>query len=207
MVIEHVKEFTFLGLILDSYLNWKAHLKAISSKISRVIGLQCELKYISPKYILCSIYIALILPNLNYSLLTWRNKCSKIELLQKKAVRLVNFKTPIAHTKTLFKQMNQVKLSDFYTCHLLKLYYKLYKNRLPSYFDNFLPECGVYGHNLRNDLIRLPAFRWEFGTMNAKYQMHFRLRELANPSNPPLYPPISINEDTSINLCTISLNF
>ena len=32
--------------------------------------------------------------------------------------------------------------------------------------------------------------------VNAKYQMHLRLRELANPSNPPLYPPISINEDT-----------
>ena len=29
MVIEHVKEFNFLGLILDSNLNWKAHLKAI----------------------------------------------------------------------------------------------------------------------------------------------------------------------------------
>ena len=31
MVIEHVKELNFLGLILDSNLNWKAHLKAISS--------------------------------------------------------------------------------------------------------------------------------------------------------------------------------
>ena len=30
MVIEHVKEFNFLGVILDSNLNWKAHLKAIS---------------------------------------------------------------------------------------------------------------------------------------------------------------------------------
>ena len=29
MVIERVKEFNFLGLILDSNLNWKAHLKAI----------------------------------------------------------------------------------------------------------------------------------------------------------------------------------
>ena len=39
MVIEHVKEFKILALILDSNLklNWKAHLKAISSKISRVI--------------------------------------------------------------------------------------------------------------------------------------------------------------------------
>ena len=36
--------------------------------------------------------------------------------------------------------------------------------------------------------------------MNAKYQMHSRLRELAKHSNLPLYPPISINEDT-LNKC------
>ena len=142
MVIEHVKEFYFLGLILDSNLNWKAHLKAIGSKISRVIGLLRKLKYIYPKYILCSIYKTLILPHLNFSLLTWGNKCSKIELLQKKAVRLVNFKTPIAQTEPLFKQMNQVKLSDLYTCHLLKLYYKLYRNRLKLTLTIFYRNTG-----------------------------------------------------------------
>ena len=45
--------------------------------------------------------------------------------------------------------MNQSKLSDLYTCQLLKLYYKFYRNKLPRYFDNFLPEFGIY--TLRND--------------------------------------------------------
>ena len=40
------------------------------------------------------------------------------------------------------------------------------------------------------------TIRCEFGAMNAKYQIHLRLRELANPSNPPLYPPMLINVDT-----------
>ena len=30
---------------------------------------------------------------------------------------------------------------------------------------------------------------------NSKYQMHFRLLELASPSNPPLYPNIDISDD------------
>ena len=46
--------------------------------------------------------------------------------------------------------MNQLKLTDMYTCNLLKLYHKLYRNKLPDYFDNFPPEDGVY----RNSLIR-----------------------------------------------------
>ena len=60
----------------------------------------------------------------------------------------------------------------------------------------FLPEYGAHRHNLRNDLIRLPAIRCEFGEINAKYRMQLRLRDLASPANPPKYPSIHINEDT-----------
>ena len=50
------QQFNFLGLIIDSNLNWKAHLSAIGTKISRVIGLLHILKYIFPKQVLHSIY-------------------------------------------------------------------------------------------------------------------------------------------------------
>ena len=48
---------------------------------------------------------------------------------------------------------------------------------------------------LRNNHIRLPVIRCEFEKNNSKYQMHFRLRELASLSNPPLYPNIDISDD------------
>ena len=98
--------------------------------------------------------------------------------------------------------MNQTKLSDLYTCQLLKLYYKLYWNTLSRYFDNFLPEFGIHNHTIRNDLIRLPAIRCEFGEMNTKYQMHLRLRVLASPPYNTAYPLIENSEatlDTSIH--------
>ena len=123
-------------------------------------------------------------------------------MLQKTAVRVVNFKSSVAHTEPILKGMNQLKLPDKYTCQLLKLYYKLYRNKLPAYFENFLPGYGDSQHNLRNNCIRLPAIRCEFGKLNAKYQMHFRLRELANPSNPPLYPNINIDNDVTTRSLT-----
>ena len=194
--IEQVNEFNFLGLLIDCNLNWKAHLHMVSTKISRVIGLLRKLKYIFPSYILHTIYNSLILPHINYSLLAWGTKCQKIELLQKKAVRVVHSKSPIAHTNPLFKKMNNLRVSDLYTCNLLKMYYKLYRNMLPVYFESFIPEYGDYRHNVRNDQIRLPLIRCEYGEMNVKYQMHLRLRELSTPSNPPKYPSIAINDDT-----------
>ena len=73
----------------------------VSTKVSSVIGLLRKLKYIFPPYILHTIYNSLILPHINYSLLAWGTKCQKIELLQKKAVRVVHSKSPIAHTNPL----------------------------------------------------------------------------------------------------------
>ena len=56
MHIKQVTEFNFLVLILDPNLIWKAHLSAISTKISRMIGLLHKLKCIFPnKY--CTEYI------------------------------------------------------------------------------------------------------------------------------------------------------
>ena len=100
------------------------------------------------------------------------------------------------HTEPLLKIMSQPKLSDLYIINLLKLYYKLYRNRLPTYFECFLPEYGGHQHNLRNDLIRLPIIHCEFEEMNAKFQMHRTLYELASPRNSAQYTTIQINDDT-----------
>ena len=50
--IKNVKEFNFLGLIIDSnFLNWKAHLNAIGAKIARITGLLRKLIIIIIIYI------------------------------------------------------------------------------------------------------------------------------------------------------------
>ena len=103
--------------------------------------------------------------------------------------------------------MNQLKLSERYTCYLLKLYYKLYRNRLPPYFKNFTPVYGESRHNLRNRYIHLPDIRCEFGKINAKYQMHVILRELTTPGNLPIYPMFDINEDILSKSHTYYSNF
>ena len=79
-IIERVTQFKFLGLNIDSNLNWRAHLSAVSTKVSRVIGLLHKLKYMFPSYILRMIYNSFILPHFNYSLKAWGCKCQNIEI-------------------------------------------------------------------------------------------------------------------------------
>ena len=130
--IENVYKFNFSGLTINCHLDWKPHLNSIGIKIARVIGLLRKLKYTLPTQVLRSIYNSLILPHMHYALLAWGTQCHKIELLQKKALRVIFSKSPIAHTEPLLKIMSQPKYSDLYIINLLKLYYKLYRNRLPT---------------------------------------------------------------------------
>ena len=97
---------------------------------------------------------------------------------------------------TTSEGMDQLKLPDMYTCHLIKLYYRLYRNKRPTYFENVIPEYGESQHDLRYNNIHLPAIRCQYENINSKYQMHYRLRELANSSRPPFYPIVHIDGDT-----------
>ena len=114
---------------------------------------------------------------MNYSLLAWgANYCHSIKLLRKKVVRVIHFISPLARMEPILKCIDQLKLADMYmyTCQLIKVYYRSYRNKLSTYFENFIPEYGESQHDLRYNNIRLPAIRCEYEKLNAKYQMHYR---------------------------------
>ena len=69
--IEHANEFNFLCLHLNSKLNWDTHVNIIEKHISRAVGIIRKLQLIFSRTILLSIYNALILPHINYCLLSW----------------------------------------------------------------------------------------------------------------------------------------
>ena len=66
---QSVTEFNFLGIYLNSKLNWDTHINVIGKKISRAVGIIKKLQLLIPKTILISLYNALVLPHINYCLL------------------------------------------------------------------------------------------------------------------------------------------
>ncbi len=114
--IERVTSTKFLGLQIDENLNWKEHVRLISNKISRGLGIIYRLRRSIPSYVLPKLYYSLILPHLQYCIILWGvNYGASIEplvLLQKKAIRLITNSKFLAHTAPLFKKMNTLKLID-----------------------------------------------------------------------------------------------
>ena len=66
--IDEVQEFNFLGITIDQNNTWTPHIRKISIKISRVIGVLRKLKRIFPQHILRLIYNSLIHPHFIYGL-------------------------------------------------------------------------------------------------------------------------------------------
>ena len=98
------------------------------------------------------IYNALILSRLNYGILAWGfGDITRLQILQKKAIRAVCNARYNAHTEPLFKITNSLKLNDIFTLRCLKFYYQLINRTLPAYFYQMLPTVGeTHGYNTRN---------------------------------------------------------
>ena len=69
--LECVKEFNFLDITIDKYLNWKSHINKLANKLSTSVGIMNNLKNILPQNIMLAVYNSLLLSHINYAILAW----------------------------------------------------------------------------------------------------------------------------------------
>ena len=126
--LEVVLFITFLGITVDNKLSWKYHIDNTCKIISRNIGIINKLKFHFPTSSLLMLYSSLILPYLNYGILTWGNTqqtlLNRLLLLQKKSLRIIYHSAPLSHTDPLFVNGRLLKTNDLYLLHLGQFMYK-----------------------------------------------------------------------------------
>ena len=110
------KYFKFVGHVIDDKLNWDGHIEHVSKKLaSSNFAINSSKNYL-PLKIRKTLYYSLIESHLNYGNLLWgcsnKKSISKIENLQKKAIRNISLKSFRAHTEPLFKEMKILKFTD-----------------------------------------------------------------------------------------------
>ena len=148
--VDCVSEFNFLGIVLDEFLTWQPHVKNVSSKVSRSLGIIKRVKKFLPIQALKSLYNALIVPHLNYGLKLWGPRSEAIALIQKRAIRVITKSKFFAHTSPLFKEHKILKLDDLYKLQCLKLHYKIERRIVPVYTSTLL----VHNRDIHSYLTR-----------------------------------------------------
>ena len=114
--IERVHVTKFLGILIDSQLNWKQHIEYTCKKLSKCIGILSKAKKRLHKPSLFTLYHSFAYPYLIYCNQVWGNNYStvlnKLVLKQKKLVRIITCSPYRAHTEPLMYANKMLSVSD-----------------------------------------------------------------------------------------------
>jgi hypothetical protein len=93
IALEVVDEIKYLGIMLNSSLDWTSHVKYITSRANRMLGFISSMsRGLSTTALLC-LYKSLVLPILEYGLPVWNTSTKKMEIelerVQRRATRII----------------------------------------------------------------------------------------------------------------------
>ena len=132
------KSFKLLGVLLDEYLSFDAHINNICCKISKSLYIINRAKNFLPKKALLSLYFALIHSHLAYCASIYgcatKSSLTKLFLKQKKAIRTITKSPYLAHTSPLFKELKILPLEQLITYSQLKFMHLFTFNKTPPSF-------------------------------------------------------------------------
>ena len=155
----------YLGIQLNDSLTWKTHLISLLPKLNRAIGLLSKICYYTPKYLHKTIYYSLFNCHLIYACQVWGHEKSapfrKIENLQDKALRIINFLPNNCPLSGTYEKLNILKLCDFIRLQNVLFVKKCLEGEIPSPFKNFFEKSQVI-HETRTSIkncVTVPSTR------------------------------------------------
>ena len=105
----------YLGVKMESKLNWKSHVNAIAAKLNRANAMLYKVRDFVNANVLKSIYYALFESHNKYACIMWGQNISTINclyILQKNALRFINFKEHNAHSSHLFHYSKIIRFAE-----------------------------------------------------------------------------------------------
>ena len=142
----------YLGIIIDDYLNWHAHATALSPRLSRAIGMLSKIRHYVTFETLLMIYHGIFSSILMYNCQIWGQTngiVKKLQILQNKALRVINFQPYHSHVIPLFKDNEILKIADNVNLQNFLFAHDSLCNNLPSSLCGLL-KIKVTNHNTRN---------------------------------------------------------
>ena len=159
--IERVEYFKFLGVTIDSKLNWEPHFNSIKCKLIQNLYFFNALKNILPPFCKKLLYYAHVYPHLLYGNILWGPMLNKSQInvlnkLQDKIVRTFDNKVNKSNTNSIYKNHNILKINDLIALQLGGTIQKIKLNKLqPILSELFNTPQPQVSYSLRN--ARVPS--------------------------------------------------
>ena len=142
----------YLGIEIDSKLNFKIHISKVQSKISKGVGILYKLNKLLPTRILITLYYALIFPHLIYGIIIWGSTYSSyltsLQTLQNKAIKAIAKIKSKDRVTSIYKQYNLlIQTNDIYRLEIAKFMHHFHTKSLPFIFTDYFMYLKDYHHH------------------------------------------------------------
>ena len=156
MEITRVYVTKFLGVFMDSQLNWSDHISVIKRKMAKNVSVMNRVRHLLSSSALYSLYCTLILPYLNYCCVVWGNtyktSLRPLCILQKRAIRICGKAGYRSHTMPIFHQLKTLDIYDIIDYNSMIFMYKVSNNLLTeTLFSYFKKVNESHEHNTRKN--------------------------------------------------------
>ena len=196
-----VENTKYLGVQVDNSLDWKEHIKRVSTKVSRAVGLLKYAKRFLPQNSLNTLYTSIIEPHFRYCCAVWgccgTTEISKLQKLQNRAARIITNSSFDASSKPLIQKLGWKTVNDMIKHESRTMVYKSINNKAPPYMSEmFTRNSQDATRQLRNTNtdLRLPKIR----TCNGQKSFSFRGAKLWNSLNNEAKLATSLNRFKSL---------
>ena len=169
----------YLGIFLDSHLNWNKHCDYLATKLSRANGLLSKIRHYVARETIRKIYFALFSSIMSYASQIWgqteNRHIKRIVRLQNRAIRIINFAQYQSPKDILYKQSKILKFSDNVKVLNFLFAYDTIKGTVPSCLNNiFTLQNNVHSYLTRTSVqnqITLPRSHTDqYGIESIKFQ-------------------------------------
>lgn len=189
------KTVKYLGVILNENLSWDSHMDYILPKLNRGLGLLSKIRYCVPNFLLRTIYFCLFNSHLIYASQVWAQQktiLQKLQVLQNKALRIINFKPRDSSANELYFSTKILKISDYLkllNCLLVKDV--LTDNSLKVFSEYFERTENQHNHQTRHtarNCVKLNTVNTgTYGLNSVKHQSSLTWNDLQNKVNIDMY--------------------
>ena len=148
------KYVKYLSVLIDEHLNWIFHLNVLCTKLSRANGMLARIRHLVSQNTIRSICYGIFHSLPSYSTQVWGqlsdNQLNRIQTLQNKAIRIINFADYKASASPLYRKSNILEVSDIVNVQNLLLVFDCVKGRLPTALSNIsIPVKNTHTYGTR----------------------------------------------------------
>ncbi len=141
----------FLGVHIDQFLSWDTHAKYVANRTAKNLYMLRNIQNLVPSWTLRNLYYSYVQSAFTYGLSAWgplmpKSALKRLEILQKKALRIIDHAKYNAPSAPIFKKWKILNIADLIELEVTKISFRYVKNALPTPIKNLF-QPNSYTHN------------------------------------------------------------